>query len=118
MPSDEYAQWRQDESALARLGADLFTQNLRVRVRLPRALAETAVRAWQRDDDGAMGGETPDEARTRNRAGAFALIGLSIEQTGEWQDDHVIAEVDSWLVGSAVDAADDAGMLNGQRPGA
>jgi hypothetical protein len=112
MPTDNYALWREDEGVLADLGAQLWNQDLTITVTIPRTLAEKAVRAWSRDDDGELRDETPREVRTRRRAGTLALIGLSIERSGRWNDDHVHAEVEAWYIGSALDAADEAGLIS------
>jgi hypothetical protein len=83
-----------------------------VTVTIPKTLAEKAVQAWERDDQGEPGDETHEEGLARTRAGTLALIGLTIQERGRWEDDHVVTELDSWYVGNALDAADDAGMID------
>jgi hypothetical protein len=43
-------QWQQHEVTLASIGAQLFAQSTEIEVRVPRALADEAVAAWQRDE--------------------------------------------------------------------
>ena len=108
-------QWMHDERLLASIGAELFDHNLRVEVRIPRTLAEDAVKAWERDEVGDwVQDETPEQTRTRHRAGTLGLIGLSIQERGRWTDDVVVVDLDSWFIGLALEAADDAGLI---RPG-
>ena len=102
---------------LAQIGVALFPQPTRVRVSLPRALADLAVAAWARDEDGehatAYAGESAEQATARRRAGALALIGLEIETAGGGirAGDDVLADLEAWHIGSAFDAADHAGLL-------
>jgi len=111
MNTDVFEVWRQDESTLAGLGAALFSQRLTVTVRLPGDLARSAVAAWERDDEGILADETPSQAQTRKRAGALALVGLAVQQSGVWAGDQVEVEVDAWQIGSALDSAEDHGLL-------
>jgi hypothetical protein len=109
------AQWNDDATALAQIGASLFAQSTRLKVRVPRDLAEAALAAWTREDLESETDEQPethDQATTRARAGSFALIGTAIEERGEpTDDDHVTVDLDAWFVGHALDAADDAGLI-------
>jgi hypothetical protein len=109
------AQWTDDATALAQIGAALFAQSTRLKVRVPRELAEAALAAWTREDiesESDEQRETHDQAITRARAGSFALIGAAIEKRGEpADDDHVTVDLDAWFVGHALDAADDAGLI-------
>lgn len=81
----------------------------KIEVRIPRGLAEAAVAAWSRDDDGsgATSGETYELREARHRAGVLALIGLSITERGQWEHDEVVVKLDPVLLGVAIDAADD-----------
>ena len=79
-----------------------------VEVWLPRALAELALAAWQREhDEGPPAPETFEQRVLRHRAAALSLIGLSIESGGRWSDDGVIVEVHPQFIGEALAAADD-----------
>jgi hypothetical protein len=109
MESAWQRQYREDAQQLGELGAALAGAELpRVEVRLPRALAEKALAAWQRDgDEGPLDPETFEQRIQRHRAGTLGLIGLSIENNGRWTDDHVVVELSAELIGAAVEAADD-----------
>ncbi len=116
--NSDYNQWDEDRKVLVAVGQRLFDQSLRVEVRLPARLAEAALKAWQRDDDGDDDGdgdlpdpETDEQRRVRHDAGILALIGLSIEQRGVTDGEDVIVDLDAWYVGGALDAADAAGMI-------
>ena len=115
--SDPYDAWSEDAELLAQIGRALSRQPTRLTVRLPRDLADRAVGSWNRDDfDGELPPETAGQRLIRNRAGAVGLIGLSIEQTGQADGEEVIVELDTWYVGDALRAADDAGLLADERP--
>lgn len=107
------AVWREDGALLARIGEVLADQETWVEVRVPRALADAAVEAWQReaDEPGAVDEETSEERLVRQRAAAFALIGESIEVGGREDGDDVIVRLHAWFVGDALNAADDHGLL-------
>ena len=108
-------QWQQDEQALASIGAQLFRQPTEIEVRVPRALADEAVAAWQREDAESFdsANESSDQRVTRHRAGALGLIGLTLEQRGRLDGDQVVVRLDAWFVGDALNAADDAGLITG-----
>ncbi len=57
-------------------------------------------------------GESPTEGTIRHRAGSLALIGLAISERGRRVEDHVEVDLSAWLIGHALDAADDAGLLH------
>jgi hypothetical protein len=109
MESAWQRQYREDAQHLRELGAALASGEIpRVEVRLPRALAEMALAAWQRDgDEGSLPAETFEQRIQRHRAGTLGLIGLAIENDGRWIDDHVVVELGADLIGAAVEAADD-----------
>jgi hypothetical protein len=46
----------------------------------------------------------------------LGLIGLSVQEDGTADGHDVVVEVDPWHVGSALEAADDAGLLDGLIP--
>jgi hypothetical protein len=109
---------RRDEAdLLAQIGRCLFEQDLRITVRLPAALATGAQAAWDRDDAGDFENETPADRTNRHQAGALALIGLAVAQRGASKDgDEVEVALDAWQIGTALDAADQRGLLAGLRP--
>ena len=109
---------REDEAnLLAQIGRCLFEQDLRVTVHLPAALAAGARAAWDRDDSGDVENETPAERTSRHQAGALALIGLAVEERGTPKEgDEVEVVIDAWQIGSALEAADQRGLLAGVRP--
>lgn len=113
MNGEQRAAWSRDETMLGEIGRALFAQPLAVSVRLPGDLARYAVAAWDREDDGEVSGESPDERRTRGRASTFALIGLAVQRDGVWNDDDTVTvPLDAWQIGTALDTADDRGMLD------
>jgi hypothetical protein len=119
--TSQYERYAADAAVLGQIGRAIFPQPTRVKVRLPRALADLAVAAWARDeadeDHASASEETPEQATARRRAGTLALIGLSIEQAGGGPPagEDVLVGLDAWNVGSALDAADDGGLLAGLR---
>jgi hypothetical protein len=118
----EHERYAADAAVLGQIGRATFPQPTRVRVRLPRALADLAVAAWARDEDDEQNAapreETPGQTTARHRAGTLALIGLSIERAGGGiaAGDDVLIDLEAWNIGSAFDAAEDAGLLTGLRP--
>jgi hypothetical protein len=80
-----------------------------IRVTVPALLAERAVEAWQRDDTGVAPPREDAAVRLqRHRAGALALIGLSITESGKLDaDGNTVVDLSPELVGVAMDAADD-----------
>ncbi|MFD7153600.1 hypothetical protein ACFV9C_03325 [Kribbella sp. NPDC059898] len=80
-----------------------------IRVTVPAALAERAVAAWEHDDTTAADpAEEPYARLQRHRAGALALIGLSITESGKLDaDGNTVVDLSPELVGVAMDAADD-----------
>jgi hypothetical protein len=101
--------YRQEAEVLGRIGQLLVHADMpTIEVRLPRGLAEAAVAAWEREDDvGSLTDETCEERISRRRAGALALIGLSITVRGRWDGESVVVELHPVFIGNAVDAADD-----------
>ena len=109
-----YQQWAQDGEVLANIGRAIREQPTRVRVRLPRALADKALSAWQRDDENEppLPPETPEQRHVRYRAAALGLIGLSVENECVLDNDEVVVELDAWQIGDAFRAADEDGLLS------
>ncbi len=105
-----------EADVLAQIGQFLFSQNLAVRVRLPSSLVARAQAAWDRDDGGDDAEETDQERRTRQEAGALALIGLTLrEQAPSGDAEEVHVTLDAWHIGSALDAAAERGLLPGTK---
>jgi hypothetical protein len=71
---DDYTQWAEDGRVLAQIGRVLFSQPLRVSVRIPRHLAEEAVASWVRDDSGENlpSPESPEQSAIRDRAATLS----------------------------------------------
>ena len=111
----ERRQWRQDAGQLAEIGRYLATQDVRITVRLPRDLADDAMRAWERDDCATHPDiETPQEASERHRAGEFALIGLAIAERGkELPTGEIEVAVDAWQIAAALEAQSSQGLFLG-----
>ncbi len=105
--------WKQDEALLAKIGGALAPQEADVEVRLPRDLADAAVRAWQRTDDAAtdLETETCEQRVVRQRAGALALIGAALEDRGREDGGEVVVRLAAWFVGDALNAADDHNLI-------
>jgi hypothetical protein len=115
---DDYMLWQADGEILAEIGRCLFTQDLRVKVRLPADLAAKALASWQRDESDApqLAEETDAQRIVRHRAGMLGLIGLSIESESSVHDGDVVLDLDAWFIGSALEAADESGLLEGLLP--
>lgn len=104
--------YRRDAQLLGELGAVVVRVGLpRVEVRLPRALAEAAVAAWERDDEVPLEPETFAQRVQRHRAATFSLIGLEITDRGRWEEEAVVVDLDAGLIAMAVDASDDLPLL-------
>jgi hypothetical protein len=103
--SGQYARYREDSKLLAAIGTLIEAQTAPVVVRLPRALAEAAVAAWDRDESDEVGEETHEQYAVRDHAAELALIGLAISQSGRWDGDEVVVELDVAAAGAAVRAS-------------
>jgi hypothetical protein len=114
MSESDYQRWERDAGLLAEIGQHLSPQDLTVTVRLTRDLANRALAAWSHDDEGGSlsPSESPDRRKMRHRAGDLGLIGLAVETTGMPDGDDVTVQIDAWQVGAAIEAAEDAGLLN------
>lgn len=114
---DAYRAWAHDSEILAEIGREMFLQPTKITVRIPRQLAEQARAAWERDYyEGPLPVEDNEQKKVRHRAGMLGLIGLSVQEGGTAEGDDVVVEVDAWYIGSALDAADEAGLLDGLIP--
>lgn len=90
---------------LAAIGARVEAQVGRATVRLPKALAEAAVAAWDRDELGGPGEETHEQYALRDCAAELALIGLAISQRGRWENEELIIDLDVASAGAALRAS-------------
>ncbi|MFC9753093.1 hypothetical protein [Streptomyces sp. NPDC056921] len=102
---EQYARYREDSKSLALIGKHVDAQVGRVTVRLPRAVAEAAVDAWERDESGDVGEETHGQYELRDQAGDLALIGLVISERGRWEGEEVVIDLDVVSAGAAVRAS-------------
>ena len=109
---DQPERYVDDALILARIGAHLSPQTTRMTIHLPHDLAEAAVLAWRREEIDPVAMESPTMRQMRGQAGALALIGLAVEQTSREADGDVVVELDAWFIGAALDAADEAGLLD------
>jgi hypothetical protein len=106
--TDRQRLYREEARLLGQIGEALAKFDLpKVTVRLPSSLAQAAVAAWQRDDEGEPDPESYEQRVARHRAGALALIGLAVEEGGRYEGDLVVVDLSPDLIGLAVDAADD-----------
>ena len=112
-PDDLKREYLREAETLAQVGAAIFPQPTQVPVRLPRNLADLALAAWHRDDDGPSDPKATEQRAARHQAGTLTLIGLCIEQTGQPDNDEVVCELDSWYIARALDAAEDHQPLAG-----
>ncbi|MFF5211190.1 hypothetical protein [Streptosporangium sp. NPDC000396] len=107
----EYIRYRQDSVVLAEIGRFLGPQVTRLTVRLSRELAQAAVAAWNRDEEGEVGEETHEQVRLRDRAASLALIGLAVSDRGVASGDEVVVELDVTEVAAALLAAYDEDII-------
>jgi hypothetical protein len=99
------------------IGLALTSRDLpRVEVRLPGALADLAVGAWERDDSegDSTAGETIEQRQVRHRVATLALIGLSVNELGRRDGDDVVVELSPELIGDAFRAADEMPPVSGE----
>lgn len=106
--SERQKVYRHEARLLGELGAVFVGVALpRVEVRVPKALAEAAVTAWERDDDEPLEPETFEQRAQRHRAAEFSLIGLAIAERGRLDGDEVVVDLSAGLIADAVNASDD-----------
>ncbi|MEU8513543.1 hypothetical protein AB0C76_18420 [Kitasatospora sp. NPDC048722] len=99
---EQYVRYREDSKVLAAIGEHVHAQVGLVTVRLPRAVAQAAVDAWERDETGDVGEETHEQYELRGQAGDLALIGLVISERGRWEDEEVVVDLQVSLAGASV----------------
>ncbi|MFE6050571.1 hypothetical protein ACFQ6N_07450 [Kitasatospora sp. NPDC056446] len=102
---EQYARYREDSKVLAVIGEQVDAQLGRVTVRLPRAVAQAAVDAWERDESGELGEETHEQYALRDDAGYLALIGLVVSDKGRWEGEEVVVDLPVSYAGAAAQAA-------------
>jgi hypothetical protein len=109
---ERYALYRAESKVLAAIGEHVDAQVGPVTVRLPRAVAEAAVAAWERDDpDDDLGEETHEQYALRGQAGDLALIGLAISDDGRWEGEEVVVDLHVHAAGAAWLQAAEAGRV-------
>ncbi|TCJ97342.1 hypothetical protein DFR71_3384 [Nocardia alba] len=99
------ARYLDDSKVLAAIGEWIATRVEPVSVRLPLELAEAAVAAWNRDETGEVGEETPDQFALRDRAAELALIGLAVSERGRRDGEDVVVDLHAASVAAAIHAA-------------
>jgi hypothetical protein len=98
-----------DAQLLAKIGSELGSQNFRITVRISKDLAVAAQAAWERDEDDLVGPETAEEQGARWRAGTLALIGMAVDEVGDFQGDDVVVSLSARDISSALDALEELG---------
>jgi hypothetical protein len=106
---EQYVRYGEDSKVLAAIGACVDAQVRPVTVRLPKALAEAAVAAWDRDELDDLGEETAGQYVLRDYAAQLAYIGLTISQHGRWEGDEVVVDLQVTWAGAAVRASLESG---------
>ena len=94
-----------DSKVLAAIGEWIAPRVQLVSVRLPLELAEAAVAAWNRDETGEIGEETPDQYALRDRAAELALIGLAVSERGRRDGEDMLVDLHATSVAAAIHAA-------------
>jgi hypothetical protein len=102
---EQYVRYQEDSKVLAAIGEHVDAQVGRITVRLPRAVAEAAVGAWERDEGGGLGKETREQYALRDQAAELALIGLAISQRGRWEGEELVIDLDVASAGAALRAS-------------
>jgi hypothetical protein len=102
---EQYLRYQQDRAVLAVIGARLDSQVGRIRVRLPRSVAEVAVAAWDRGEPGGIGAESRDDYELRADAAELALIGLAVGSRGVPDGEEVVVDLDVVQIAAALRAA-------------
>ncbi|MEE1782923.1 hypothetical protein PUR71_08340 [Streptomyces sp. SP17BM10] len=98
---EQYVRYREDSKLLAAIGERVHAQVGRVTVRLPGAVAQAAVDAWERDETGDIGEETREQYELRGQAGDLALIGLAISERGRREGEEVVVDLHVSSAGAA-----------------
>ncbi|MEV7025967.1 hypothetical protein [Kitasatospora sp. NPDC093558] len=98
---EQYVRYREDSKLLAAIGEHVHAQVGRVTVRLPAAVAQAAVDAWERDETGDVDEETREQYELRGQAGDLALIGLEISERGRREGEEVVVDLHVSSAGAA-----------------
>jgi hypothetical protein len=101
---EQYLRYKQDRAVLAAIGAHLDAQIGRIKVRLPRSVAESAVAAWDHEELGRVGEESREEYELRDDAAELAFIGLAISSRGVWDAEEVVVDLDVVQIAAALRA--------------
>ncbi|MCU7820559.1 hypothetical protein [Kitasatospora sp. DSM 101779] len=101
----QHVRHREDAKVLAAIGGRLDAQVGPVTVRLPKAPAEAAAAARDRDEPGGVAPETPKQHALREDAAELALIGPAIWQHGRGDGDEVVVKLHVVSAGAAVRAS-------------
>lgn len=110
---EQYVRYREDSKVLAAIGGHVDAQVGRVTVRLPRAVAEAAAAAWERDESEDVGEETHEQYALRGQAGDLALIGLEISDFGRSEGEEVVVDLHVHSAGAAWLQAAEQGLVGG-----
>ncbi|MFD7645817.1 hypothetical protein ACFV4P_34850 [Kitasatospora sp. NPDC059795] len=102
---EQYARCRDDSKVLAAIGEHVAAQVGLVTMRLPRAVAEAAVDAWERDELGGRAPESHEEYMLRDRAAELAFVGLAISERGRGEGEEVVIDLDVASAGAALRAS-------------
>ncbi|MEV7562216.1 hypothetical protein [Streptomyces sp. NPDC089795] len=102
---EQYGRYRNDTKVPAAIGHQVAVQVGPVTVRLPRAVAEAAVAAWERDESSGRAPETHEEYLRRDGAAELAFIGLAISEHGRREGEEVVIELDVASAGAALRAS-------------
>jgi len=106
--TETQAQYRPDARVLAALRSQFARMTLPdVEVRVPRALTDKVVAAWERDEEESLDPEDSEQRIARHQAASLALIGLSIVNGGRLDGDEIVVGLQPGLIGDSLSAADD-----------
>ncbi|MFI5526966.1 GNAT family N-acetyltransferase [Kitasatospora sp. NPDC051853] len=102
---EQYVRYREDAKVLAAIGEHVEAQVGRVTVQLPKDVADAAVAAWERDEEGGRAAESHEEFIARDRAAELAFIGLAISERGRREGEDVVVDLDVASAGAALRAS-------------
>jgi len=106
--TETQAQYRRDASVLAALGSQFLRMTLpNVEVRVPRALTDKVVAAWERDEEGSLDPKDSEQRIQCHQAASLALIGLSTVNGGLLDGDEIVVGLQPGLIGDPLNGADD-----------
>ncbi|WP_198520488.1 hypothetical protein [Kitasatospora sp. CB02891] len=113
---ERYTRYRDDSGVPAAIGEQLSARIGRVTVRLPRVVAEAAVKAWERDEVGGRATETHEQCTQRDRAAELAFVGLAISERGRREGEGAVVDLDVASAGAASWASQWSAVATGGRP--